>query len=246
MKKEITCVIIEDNQVSKEYLVDVLSKEAPEVKVIGTASSVQEGIHLLKNNSPEILFLDIKLGSNYSFEILERINTRGIHIIFISGYDSYRKDAFDHFALGYVTKPFTPYDIVRLINRVVELQDSSPKELVQEVKITNKENWILVHTGKEHLKVKIDDVLYCEADGNYTLFHLLTDSKGILASHNLKYYEEALSPFNFIRINRKELINPSLVHRIFKRESVILSNGKSCFISSRYHSNIDKLIKNFS
>lgn len=104
---------------------------------------------------------------------------------------------------------------------------------------------LLIHIGDEHIAINTNDILKCEADGNYSIFILVNKSK-YLASKSLKYYESLLSKKGFFRANRFTLINITHIHSIYKKEAITLSNKEKIIVSIRNKSKLFELIKSLS
>ncbi len=103
----------------------------------------------------------------------------------------------------------------------------------------------LIHVNHQYLAITIDDILKCEAVGNYTNFYL-ADKKKYLASKSLKYYENLLLYKGFVKANRSIIVNISHIKSIYKKETIILKNEDKIIISRRNKVNIDELITRFS
>ncbi|WP_159025745.1 LytTR family DNA-binding domain-containing protein [Aquimarina sp. Aq78] len=104
---------------------------------------------------------------------------------------------------------------------------------------------ILVHIGNEHIAVDINDIIKCEADGNYSLF-TASNKSTYLVSKSLKYYEGLLSKKGFFRANRSTLININQIHSIYKKEAITLSNKERIVVSIRNKPKLIELIKSLS
>lgn len=236
MEKQIAVVIIEDNLESRVYLERIFEKELPYVSLLGTASSVTSAIELIESTKPDVIFLDIQLDDGYAFDILEQIDSTLQEIVFVTGLDQYYQKAFEHFAMSYIIKPYTPYEIVRVMNRVkLKKQgiDQSKYQLAFAKFVTETDTQFLLHLGNEHINIRLAEVIKCVSDGNYTQF-IMQDKQKHLATNVLKYYEKLFYKKGFVRVNRTTVINVSHISKIYKKESLTMSNKEKVIISNVY------------
>jgi len=100
---------------------------------------------------------------------------------------------------------------------------------------------LLIKTGYQHIAVKLNEIIKCEADGNHTYFYL-DNNKKYLASNTLKYYEGLLSSKGFFKAHRSILVNINYIVSIYKKETLVLKNNDKVHVSVRNKSNLSKLI----
>ncbi len=116
-RKKLNTVIVDDDIQSRKLL-SILLKKFPEVKVVGEASNVPGALNIIEKKNPDSIFLDIRLGNNSGFEVLEKISSQA-KIIFVSAYDDYALKAFEVNALDYLTKPINKERLALTISRLL-------------------------------------------------------------------------------------------------------------------------------
>ncbi len=248
MNSHIRAVIIEDDIESLNYLSSIIDKSFDELKICGYAKTVNEGIKLINNFKPEIVFMDIELEDGTAFEILDNIESPDFEVIFTTAYNDYFEKALEHFAFCYLLKPIDDKKLRKVIDRYTNVKNrlfSLSKYALYQEFIRDKDARLLIHAGNNHIAVNLSDIIYCEADGNYTIFKLC-GNKNVLASNTLKYYEELLNHKAFFRANRFTLINVRHISNIFKRETIVLSNKSKINVSVRNKSKLSELISELS
>ncbi len=117
-KKTLNTVIVDDDTHSRKLL-GILLKKFPQVKVVGEASNISSALSIIKETKPDSVFLDIKLGANNGFELLDKIQNNA-KVIFVSAYDSYALQAFEINALDYLKKPVEKDRLAKTITRLLE------------------------------------------------------------------------------------------------------------------------------
>lgn len=195
-----------------------------------------EALKKIKELQPDLLFLDVQLPDGSGFDILELLPNLNFNIIFVSAYDKYAINAFKFSAIDYLLKPVEPDLLVRAIEKSKKEDQLKSMEGKLNVLLSNKNNVekIALPSSNGLELIKLNDIIYCQADSNYTIFHLIGGEK-ILVSRSLKEYDDILSQQGFFRIHQSYLIKLSYVKKYVKGEggTVILENGKELDVSRR-------------
>ena len=114
----ILTLIVEDEPSASQNLQNILTKYAPQVKVIGVCKDVKEGVLAIEECKPQLVLLDIQLGTQTSFEILDEVRYTDFKIIFVTAYNEYAVRAFQYSAVDYVVKPINPERLQQAIQKV--------------------------------------------------------------------------------------------------------------------------------
>ena len=213
-------VIIDDIPKAISTLIQDLSEYAPNVKVIGTAGSVVEGVKLLHKIKPDLVFLDIELGDGTGFDLLEMLSHPTFKVIFTTGSDAYAIKAFRFSAIDYLLKPIDPDELVAAIKKVesthLKIHDQTAifKSQYQNEGNTAK----IALSTQDQIKIsQIQHINYCKSDGNYTTFHF-TDDKALMVSGSIKLFEELLANHGFFRTHQSYLVNLNCIRAYIKTE----------------------------
>jgi len=214
----IKSVIIDDEPDARENLSLFLKEYCKEVQICGEANSIKSGLELIKKELPQLVFLDIQLGSQTVFELLHQIDSIDFQIIFVTAHDHFAIKAIEFSAIDYLLKPIDIHKLQNAVDKVKKqleskrldnrlnnlLHNLNAKSNIQKIALTTSEGYELIY---------IDTIKYCLADGSYTHFHF-TNREPIIVSKNLKYYQRLLSDYNFIRCHNSNLINLAYVKTI--------------------------------
>ncbi len=241
----INVVIIEDELAPREHLTNLLNEHFPDFKIIGHAESVSEGVLLIENFKPDIVFLDIQIKEGCGFDILDHFGSNiTFETIFCTAYMDYKEKAMDYFAFYYLNKPLELEQLKRVLDRYLLKQSSFDiqKYLAFKKQVVEKENAITIYTINGYESVEIANIIYCEAEGSYTCFYM-NDGKKHIASNNLKKVENILGDFEFCRIHRSILINLKHVKAYDLDGSIKMTRGHVVRTSTRSKKNILKLLK---
>ena len=232
-------LIIDDETHVRETLTSLLSEYCPQVKIVGEANGVASGIKAIREKSPELVLLDIKMGDGTGFDLLEHFDNITFKIIFITAYEQHALEAFKFSAVDYILKPVNPEKLADAVQRAEKLVqqtfntqlDALRENLAPESKKSKK---IVLKTLDNIYLINTNNIIQCEADSSYTVVETIEDEK-IVVSKVLKEYDELLSGYGFFRVHRSHLVNLQHIKRFEKQEGgyVVMTNNKKIPVSSR-------------
>lgn len=235
----INCIIIDDEANNIKLLQNMLSMHCPAVKILATDTDAKNGLLLIDELRPQLVFLDVEMPHLNGFDLLKKLEPVNFEIIFVTAYSHYAVEAFEHHATGYITKPINSEKLIAGVNTAIKRIEEKAinKNLFSILEHNTKEaapDKIPLSTSNGLVFVKLADILYCESSGNYTNFYL-NDSKKIMVSRQLGEYEKLLPDTNFTRIHDKYIINLSYIKEYIKGSGgdVVLENGKELPVASR-------------
>ena len=230
---DLKAIIVEDEKTSRDILKNYLRKYCPKVNLIGEAENVEEALVLTRSNDLDLVFLDVEMPYGNAFDLLDKVGDRQFETVFVTAYNQYALDALNAHASYYLLKPISIEKLIEAVDYVSDIKEKENK-LQQAIlkpvnaQVTGKIT-IPQQQGFEVLEVK--EILYCQADDNYTQI-FLRDSKK-LVSKTLKYFEETLAENGFARVHKSYLVNVNAIveYRKGKGGSVVLANGKQIMVS---------------
>lgn len=244
----IKAILIDDIEQARNTLRRDLETYAPDVQIIGEASGVIEGAKLLKQEKPDLLFLDIQMQDGSGFDLLDILPNIDFKIIFITASDAHAIKAFRYTALNYLLKPIDPDELLDALKqfRKSHVNEQEKYDLLAKTMKTNEklnEKLALHAQDKIHI-VTIDEIIRCESTVNYTEFHF-SDGKRIVVSKTLKDFEEILSPHGFFRVHQSHLVNARMIREFVKTEGghLIMNNGKMVPVSSRKRAEVIRMLE---
>jgi two-component system, LytTR family, response regulator len=237
--QQIHCVIVDDEPQNITLLENMLSVHCNNIAVVATTTNAQEAQAIIKEMNPQLVFLDIEMPHITGFELIKQLEPISFEVIFVTAYSNYAVEAFDHNAIGYITKPINAGKLQAAVQTATERiqQKNITKNLVSILESTQKNTApqkIPLSTTSGMIFVKIADIMYCESSGNYTNF-IVQHEKPILVTRQLGEYEKLLPETDFMRIHDKYIINLSMIKEYLKGNGgdVILENGQSLPVAAR-------------
>lgn len=241
-------IIIEDEKNAQEVLENLLKLIDPKIEVLGITDNTKNGIQLIKEMKPEVVFLDIHLKDKTGFDLLENLTDFSGKIIFITAHDNYALKAFKYSAFDYILKPINPIELKETLKRIKKEIDKNYKYnemlAVLNHNKNNEENpKIVLKTQNNQYILNINDIIRCESEGAYTKF--ITKDKNYLTSKNLKFYTSILEDYKFIRTHQTHLVNSRHIKEITNNGYLIMNEGTQIPISTRKKQHVSQKIKEF-
>ena len=245
----IKAIIIDDEVHCLETLSLLLTEFCPEVQLLEQCNTAKKGLEVIEKYNPDLVFLDIEMPLMNGFEMLEQLSTISFAIIFTTSYDQYAIKAIRYSALDYLLKPIDPKELISAVKKVQEERHLPIAEQFQMLlqQINGKNNGftkIAVPTAEGFELIPAEQVIYCEANDNYTHF-LLKNKNKIIACRTLKDIEEQLQDFPFfVRVHNSYMVNLNEVIKYVRGEGgyLIMSDDSSVNVS---RSRKEALLKHF-
>lgn len=214
----IKTILVEDDRKARKLLRNMLLRMPCQFEIQGETGKIEEALQMISIHQPQLLFLDIALEDGTAFDLLEKVGEIDFEIIFTTGFDHYAVQAFQFSALHYLLKPVDEEELENAVERFIKTRqhDLSTSALQVGMLLENLRRPHPVRlavreaTGIRFLRV--EEVVRCEAEGNYTQIHLGNGSV-VLSAKSLKEYEQLLEEEGFFRVHHSHLINMGKVEQ---------------------------------
>ena len=234
-------IIVDDDPKSSDILVSKIHKCDIETSIIAICQSADEGVRCIKEQDPDLVFLDIEMPDKTGFELIEEIQDFQGSIIFCTAYDQYTIKAIRAGAHDYLLKPIDLGDLKEAIQRFFDKHET-PKPTPPKQSLRQGKLGIPTMEGVELLNQ--EDIYYCTSSGNYTYVHL-KDKSHVLISRTLKEIEHALPTDVFVRIHRSCVVNINHIQKYIKGKGgqILLTNGVYLEVATRKKDMLLHLLK---
>lgn len=246
MTSTVRAVLIDDEINNTNVLSTFLRHHCPEVTVVGKAISASEAREIIRAEKPDALFLDIHMPGEDGFDLLRSLPERTFAVVFVTAFDKYAINAIKAGALDYLMKPIDIEELIQSVQKLLgykQQQQSGTwqhyneqiQSVLDNVKIgTHTLQKISIPLFNGYQLLKVQDIIRCESDNNYTTFYLQS-GKPIIVSKSIKEYEELLDSSGFVRVHRSHLINMAHVEKFIREDNgyVIMSDKSTIEVSRR-------------
>jgi two-component system LytT family response regulator len=239
-------LVVDDERLARER-VTTLVRHRPELTLIGEAQDGRTALDLIVEHRPDLVFLDVQMPELDGFQIIGALDGDGESlpaVVFVTAYDAYALRAFEVAAMDYLLKPVTAERFAAAVSRVLArtTQRSSGVSLhafAEQAAAARAERptRFVARRGAKHYFVRVVDVDWIEADGNYV--RVQTGDSAHLIRDTMHGVEAKLDPEEFVRIHRSAIVAIDRIQSIEARESgeyLVTLRGGAKLVSSRGYS----------
>ncbi len=255
MMEKIRTVIVDDEPLARRGIRAHL-KEERDVEIIAECSNGREAVHVIKEQAPDLVFLDVQMPELDGFGVLEALNVEPLpSIIFVTAYDKYALRAFEVHALDYLLKPFDTERFTRAMERArgqIERRSISDlshrlQSLIDDLRTNQKyAERLVIKTAGRIFFLGVEEIDWVEAADNYVRLHVGSDKH--LLRETMNSLESRLDPAQFLRIQRSTMINVRRIkelHPLFKGEyEIVLRDGTRLASGRGYRDRLQELFGN--
>ena len=229
---KIRAILIDDEIHCTESLKIEVNAFCPEVEVVGVCNDPREGVKLIEDLNPDVVFLDIEMPWMSGFELLSKISFIDFSVICTTAYNQYVIKAFKFSAVDYLLKPIDTDELQAAIERVKSLQSLKFNKAHLDILINNLKpvpdtSQRIVLPSSEGLEfIKVSDIIRIESESNYSHIYLI-DNKKVFLAKTLKDLEQLLSDSNFIRVHNSHIVSENHIVKYHSSDggSIELSDG---------------------
>jgi len=246
----IKTILVDDEHAALKSLSRKIEIYCSDIELLATSSSSKEGLQLILDHKPDLVFLDIEMPWMNGFELLDSLEDKlNFNVVFVTAYNQYAIQAFKQNAIDYLLKPVDKDDLIKCIERVKlqinKMNQVTLKDLIAEIEKPTKTERIMIHTSEGVEVLESSEITFCHAASNYTYIHTL-DGRKIVASKTLSEIEKSLNPKIFLRVHKSYNTNLKLVQKYSNTEGgkLILKNKISIPVSRRKKDNVLMAIAN--
>lgn len=257
---ELKAIVVDDESLARKGLSMRLAQfEA--IKVVGECSNGREALSTVTELQPDLMFLDIQMPGMSGFDVISKLQQETMPlIIFVTAFDQYAIDAFQVHAVDYLLKPIDDDRLLAAVNRARE--HATHKDTITEkqrlleliISITGKSetsiaqllndhpgsqslpNRLAVKDGDETTLVKVSDIDWVDAAGDYMCIHARGETH--IMRITMKELEQQLDPSIFQRVHRSTIVNLDRIVKVCRHINgeyfLTLANGNSVKMSRSY------------
>ncbi|MDR6369871.1 DNA-binding LytR/AlgR family response regulator [Chryseobacterium bernardetii] len=217
-------LIVDDNDIARTTLAH-LAKQIPDLSIVSEFSNAIEAYHYLQSNSVDLIFLDIEMPEMTGIELTKTLSGKETIIIFTTSKKEYALEAFDLNISDYLLKPIMPVRFLQAVSKAQTILESR-KENVE----VTRDEFLFVRDSNITRRLKLDDIFYAEAMGDYVKFY--TKEKMFAIHGKMKTAEERLPKDHFIRVHRSYIVSVGKIDTL--QDGGIMINGKFIPVADAY------------
>ena len=223
-------LIVDDNKIARTTMKQ-LASQVKDINLIGECANAMDAYNLLQVQPADLIFLDIEMPGMTGLELTKNLGNKRPIIIFTTSKKEYAAEAFELNVADYIVKPVTPARFIQAVDKAREVIQSN----TEDVKMDDDE-FIFIRDSNIVRRLKLDDILFAEAMGDYVKLH--TSQKFYAIHTTLKMVEDRLPVSKFIRVHRSYIASITKIDTI--QDGVLIINGKPVPVADAYRAALNK------
>jgi DNA-binding LytR/AlgR family response regulator len=224
------CLIVDDNKIARTTMKQ-LASQIKDIVVAGECANAMDAYNLLQGQSVDLILLDIEMPGMTGLELTKNLGNKRPVIIFTTSKKEYAAEAFELNVADYIIKPVTPARFIQAIDKAREIIESNAEEFKM-----NDDEFIFFRDSNIVRRLKLDDILFAEAMGDYV--KLYTTQKFFAIHTTLKLVEERLPAPRFLRVHRSYIVAISKIDTV--QDGALVVNGKPVPVADAFRAGLNK------
>ncbi len=213
----IRTIIVDDEPLARQLIKEYL-EDYPEISVITECKNGKQAVKAINKEKPSLVFLDIRMPDMDGFEVIERL-TFIPEIIFSTAFNDYALKAFEVNAVDYLLKPYNRMRFKKAIENILHREKKSSQQVNHILKLLSDVHEpsqfpkrIFIRVGKKIVGVQTGEIIWIEANGDYTNLH--TEQHSYLSNLSLNELEARLDQKQFVRVHRSFMIAANAIEHL--------------------------------
>lgn len=245
----INAIIVDDEENARVIMQNFLQEFCPKINIIAVVEDVKSAVKIINNNNINLVFLDVEMPEENGFALFDYFKNPKFETIFCTAYSQYAINAFEVSAVDYLLKPIGVSKLTTAVEKaytkIIQNQQNNENISVLKVNMADKElKKIGLLVGNGLLFMDLQDIMYFEAEGSYTIIH----HKGgqDMTVKKIKHFEDLLATdTRFFRIHRSYIVNMTAIKKYSKKDGlfVIFDNKQELPVSKEKKDDFEELLK---
>lgn len=214
MNSLISCIIVDDEPLAVKLLESFVTK-TPDLRLLGSFTDSVEAINAIKEQKPDLLFLDIQMPDLNGMELAHMIpaNTR---VIFTTAFKEYAFESYEVSALDFLLKPIRYNKFLSAVEKAKQWYEREPAD------DDNKTKSLFIRVDGELRNITIDSITYVSGMKDYVMFYLDGESKPLITHLTMKAVEAMLPTDKFLRVHRSYIIAVDKIKKIDRNDCIYI------------------------
>lgn len=234
---KLKALIIDDEPLA-HLIIQEYAKELPFLEIVGQCHLATEAISVLKEQSIDLLFLDINMPKLTGLEFLRTLKVVP-KVIITSAYAEHALESFELDVCDYLLKPFRFDRFLKAVNKVQELVALEQITPISKENSSTEDQQLFIKSDKRLINISLSEIFYLESYGNYVKVWL--ENEFHLTPKTLTHFEELLPTTDFYRIHKSFILNRKYINYV-EGNSVVMKNKKQLPIGKNQRSSFKEFL----
>ena len=217
----LTCIIVDDEPLAVKLMESFVAK-TPDLELLGSFTDSVEAINAVKEQKPNLLFLDIQMPDLNGMELAHMIPAE-TKVIFTTAFKEYAVESYEVSALDFLLKPIRYNKFMVAVEKAKEWFSSRSVECGVRSESTSATN-LFVRVDGELRNITIDNIVYVNGMKDYVMFYMDGETKPLITHLTMKAVEEMLPPEKFLRVHRSYIIAVDKIKKVDRNDCIYIGN----------------------
>ena len=218
----LTCIIVDDEPLAVKLMESFVAK-TPDLKLLGSFTDSVEAINAVKEQKPNLLFLDIQMPDLNGMELAHMIPAE-TRVVFTTAFKEYAFESYEVSALDFLLKPIRYNKFMVAVEKAKEWFAKSESPVTTPSPNTQAPTSIFVRVDGELRNITISDIIYVNGMKDYVMFYLDSEPKPLITHLTMKAVEEMLPPEKFLRVHRSYIIAVDKIRKVDRNDCIYIGN----------------------
>ena len=209
----LSCMIVDDEPLAVKLLESFVAK-TPELKLLGSFTDSVEAINAIKEQQPNLLFLDIQMPDLNGMELAHMIPSE-TRVIFTTAFKEYAFESYEVKALDFLLKPIR-------YNKFIAAVDKTKEWYSRNVEGGHIPRTIFLKVDGEYRQVALSQIIYVCGMKDYVMFYLDGERKPLITHLTMKAVEDMLPTQHFMRVNRSYIVALDKIRKIDRNDCIYI------------------------
>lgn len=214
MNQLISCIIVDDEPLAVKLLESFVTK-TPDLRLLGSFTDSVEAINAIKEQKPDLLFLDIQMPDLNGMELAHMIPAT-TRVIFTTAFKEYAFESYEVSALDFLLKPIRYNKFLSAVEKAKQWYEREPADE------DNKTKSLFIRVDGELRNITIDSITYVSGMKDYVMFYLDGESKPLITHLTMKAVEAMLPTDKFLRVHRSYIIAVDKIKKIDRNDCIYI------------------------
>ena len=225
----LTCIIVDDEPLAVKLLESFVAK-TPDLELLGSFTDSVEAINAIKQQKPQLLFLDIQMPDLNGMELAHML-PEGTRVIFTTAFKEYAFESYEVSALDFLLKPIRYNKFIAAVEKARKwfgLRGEKTQEAEQspapQMSTPNGNNSLFLKVDGEYRQVALDKILYVSGMKDYVMFYLEGERKPLITHLTMKAVEDMLPTNQFMRVHRSYIVALNKIRSVDRNDCIYIGD----------------------
>lgn len=207
----LTCIIVDDEPLAVKLLESFVAK-TPDLELLGSFTDSVEAINAIKQQKPQLLFLDIQMPDLNGMELAHML-PEGTRVIFTTAFKEYAFESYEVSALDFLLKPIRYNKFIAAVDKAKEW-----------FTVNNTNSTLFLKVDGEYRQVAIDQIMYVSGLKDYVMFYLVGERKPLVTHLTMKSVEDMLPTQQFMRVHRSYIVALDKIRSVDRNDCIYIGD----------------------